>query len=51
VSYVHLIGPDGEKIIVEERGDHRSALGDQVDLGVDPAHLYLFDAKSELRLR
>ncbi len=51
VSYVHLIGPDGEKIIVEERGDHRSAMGDQVDLVVDPDHMYLFDAKSELRLR
>ena len=51
VSYVHLIGPDGGKIIVEERGDHRSATGDQVDLVVDRAHMYLFDAKSELRLR
>ena len=51
VSYVHLIGPDGGKIIVEERGDHRSAIGDQVDLVVDPDHMYLFDATSELRLR
>lgn len=51
VSYVHLIGPDGEKIIVEERGDHRSAIGDRVDLLVDNDHMYLFDATSELRLR
>ncbi len=51
VSYVHLIGPDGEKIIVEERGDHRSSVGDQVDLMVDPTHIYLFDATSEVRLR
>lgn len=51
VSYVHLIGPDGEKIIVEERGDHRSSAGDTVDIVVDPDHMYLFDAKSELRLR
>ena len=51
VSYVHLNGADGEKIIVEERGDHRSAIGDQVDVVVDPEHMYLFDAKSELRLR
>ena len=51
VSYVHLIGPDGEKMIVEERGDHRSAVGDQVDLGVDPKHMYLFDAETEMRLR
>ena len=51
VSYVHLIGPDGGKIIVEERGDHRSSVGDQVDLVVDPTHMYLFDATSEVRLR
>lgn len=51
VSYAHLIGPDGEKLIVEERGDHRSSDGDTVDIVVDPAHVYLFDAKSELRLR
>jgi lactose/L-arabinose transport system ATP-binding protein len=51
VSYVHLIGPDGGKIIVEERGDHRSAIGDQVAVVVDPDHMYLFDAASELRVR
>ncbi|WP_292290985.1 sn-glycerol-3-phosphate ABC transporter ATP-binding protein UgpC [Marivita sp.] len=51
VSYAHLIGPDGEKIIVEERGDHRSSDGETVDLIVDHDHMYLFDAKSELRLR
>ncbi|WP_439123416.1 ABC transporter ATP-binding protein [Marivita sp.] len=51
VSYVHLIGPDGEKIIVEERGDHRSSVGDMVDVIVDPDHMYLFDTETELRLR
>jgi len=51
VSYAYLTGPTGEKIVVEERGDARSSLGDAVGLSVDPARAFLFDAQTEARLR
>ncbi|SHH13192.1 ABC transporter ATP-binding protein [Marivita hallyeonensis] len=51
VSYAYITCPSGEKIVVEERGDHRSSEGDMVGLVIDPNHLFLFDAKTEARLR
>ena len=51
VSYTHLLTKGGDKIVVEERGDHRSAAGDRVTLQHDGAHIYVFDATSEQRLR
>ena len=51
VSYAHLVAPTGERLIVEERGDDRSAAGQQVGLRVDPAKVYVFDAGTEQRLR
>jgi lactose/L-arabinose transport system ATP-binding protein len=51
VSYAYLTGPTGEKLIVEERGDARSTLGDRVGLTFDAERVYLFDAKTEARLR
>ncbi|MFP7672972.1 ABC transporter ATP-binding protein [Marivita sp. S0852] len=51
VSYAYITCPSGEKIVVEERGDHRSSEGDMVNLQIDPDHLFLFDAQTEQRLR
>ena len=51
VSYAHLVAPTGERLIVEERGDDRSAAGQQVGLRVDPAKVFVFDAGTEQRLR
>ena len=51
VSYAYITCPSGEKIVVEERGDHRTSEGDKVDLVIDHDHLYFFDAKTEHRLR
>ncbi len=51
VSYAYITCPSGERIVVEERGDHRSKEGDMVELIPDHDHLYLFDAKTEARLR
>ena len=51
VSYAYITCPSGEKIVVEERGDHRTSEGDMVDLIIDHDHLYFFDAKTEDRLR
>jgi len=51
VSYAYLVTPTGEKIIVEERGDERSRIGDMVGLSFEPERAMLFDAKTELRIR
>jgi lactose/L-arabinose transport system ATP-binding protein len=51
VSYAYLKGATGEKIVVEERGETRSAEGDTVGLILDPASARLFDAASEARIR
>ena len=52
VSYAHLAAVEtGETLIVEERGDKRASVGDTVGLSVEPGKVFLFDAKSEARLR
>ena len=51
VSYAYLIGPTGEKLIVEERGDERCRTGDTVGLRFDPARVFLFDRTNEQRVR
>ena len=52
VSYAYLVSVEtGEKLIVEERGDHRASAGDKVGLTIEPGKVYLFDASSEERLR
>lgn len=51
VSYTHLKASTGEAIIVEERGDERASEGDKVGLTFDASRAYLFDAKTELRIR
>ncbi len=51
VSYDYIQADTGERLIVEERGDHRSDPGSRVTLNFDPARAYLFDAKTEARIR
>ena len=51
VSYAYLTSATGERVIVEERGDHRTSEGAEVGLRIEPARVFLFDAKTELRLR
>jgi lactose/L-arabinose transport system ATP-binding protein len=51
VSYAYVQADTGERMIVEERGDHRSAPGTRVSLSFDPSRAYLFDAKTEARIR
>jgi len=51
VSYAYLLAPSGERIVVEERGEHRSTEGSMVGLVVDPAYVYLFDKTTEKRIR
>ncbi len=51
VSYDYIQSDNGERLIVEERGDVRSSSGARVSLSFDPARAYLFDANTEQRLR
>ncbi|SMX40939.1 ABC transporter ATP-binding protein [Maliponia aquimaris] len=51
VSYAYLRAETGERMIVEERGDERVEEGAQVGVTLDPARAYLFDQKTEQRIR
>ncbi|KAF0674575.1 ABC transporter ATP-binding protein [Profundibacterium mesophilum] len=51
VSYAYLVAGNGERIIVEERGDQRSRPGRRVGITFEPERAMLFDAQTELRLR
>ncbi|HHS94547.1 MAG TPA: sn-glycerol-3-phosphate ABC transporter ATP-binding protein UgpC [Rhodobacterales bacterium] len=51
VSYAHLLAPSGEAMVVEERGDVRSAAGTQVGLRIPAEKIFLFDAETETRIR
>jgi lactose/L-arabinose transport system ATP-binding protein len=51
VSYLHLVTPTGERIIVEERGDERAREGDTVDITFETRRAMVFDRKSGLRMR
>ncbi|MEL6596298.1 MAG: sn-glycerol-3-phosphate ABC transporter ATP-binding protein UgpC [Pseudomonadota bacterium] len=51
VSYAYLVTPTGEKIIVEERGDERSKIGDTVGLSFETDRAMLFNAQTEARIR
>ena len=51
VSFAYLVGTTGERLVIEQRGDDRVSEGDKVGLTVDPARLYMFDAKTEQRIR
>jgi multiple sugar transport system ATP-binding protein len=51
VSYAYLVSATGEKMIIEERGDIRSKVGDNVGLTFEPSRLYVFDRESGQRIR
>ncbi|WP_298836919.1 ABC transporter ATP-binding protein [uncultured Roseobacter sp.] len=51
VSYLHLDTPNGERIIVEERGDERASEGDTVDVTFEARRAMVFDASTEARIR
>jgi len=51
VSYAYLLADNGERMIVEERGDERSRAGSRVGVRFDPARALLFDGKSGARIR
>jgi lactose/L-arabinose transport system ATP-binding protein len=51
VSFAYLTSATGERIVVEERGDERTAEGARVGISIDPSRIFLFDAETELRIR
>ncbi|MTI02331.1 ABC transporter ATP-binding protein [Roseibium sp. RKSG952] len=51
VSYTYLIASNGDKMIVEERDDQRSAQGERIGISVRPERAMLFDPESGQRLR
>ncbi|MDO8882520.1 MAG: sn-glycerol-3-phosphate ABC transporter ATP-binding protein UgpC [Pseudotabrizicola sp.] len=51
VSYLHVTGETGEKLVIESREDPRVRLGDRVAVSFDAAQMMAFDAKTDLRLR
>lgn len=51
VSYTYLTALNGDRLIVEERGDERSAPGDRVGLTIRADKALLFDLASGVRLR
>ena len=51
VSYVYLLGDTGERLVLEERGDHRSRIGARVGVSIEASRVYLFDPKTEARIR
>ena len=51
VSYAYLSAANGEKLIVEERGDERASVGDKVAVTFEPHRAMLFDGKTDLRIR
>ena len=51
VSYAYLMSENGERIVVEERGDDRVSEGQMVGLTFEDRRFYLFDAETEARIR
>ena len=51
VSYAYLRAKNGERLIVEERGDERSRQGARVGVSFEPDRAMVFDAQTEARIR
>ena len=51
VSFAYLTAKTGEKLIIEERGDTRSKIGDTVSLNSEMRRIYAFNAETEARIR
>ncbi|MEM1373386.1 MAG: sn-glycerol-3-phosphate ABC transporter ATP-binding protein UgpC [Pseudomonadota bacterium] len=51
VSYAYLMAENGERLIVEERGEDRVKAGETVGITFDADQARLFDANTEQRIR
>ncbi|MCH9853640.1 MAG: sn-glycerol-3-phosphate ABC transporter ATP-binding protein UgpC [Alphaproteobacteria bacterium] len=50
VSFIHAIAENGEKLIIEARGESNLKPKDKCSVTLDDSKLYLFDAKTEARI-
>ena len=50
VTYVYALAETGERLIIESKTKVPLARGSTMGVTFDPAHVYLFDAKTEARL-
>ncbi len=50
VSFIHAIAKNGEKLIIEARGESNLKPKDKCSVSLDNKNLYLFDAKTETRI-
>ena len=50
VTYIHAV-VDNEKLIIEHKGDSNLKVGNKIGIQFDEKKLYLFDAKTEQRIR
>jgi lactose/L-arabinose transport system ATP-binding protein len=51
VSFIHVMAPSGEKLVIEAKGDVIPAPGSHVGISFDAADALFFDQASGLRLR
>ena len=51
VSYAYVVSDNGEKMIVEERGDARSDEGQRVGVNFETSRVMVFDGNTEARIR
>ncbi|WP_298850181.1 ABC transporter ATP-binding protein [uncultured Ruegeria sp.] len=51
VSYSYLLTPNGDKLIVEERDDQRSKIGDRIGISIQPDRAMMFDPETGQRFR
>ncbi|MEO1796821.1 MAG: TOBE domain-containing protein, partial [Pseudomonadota bacterium] len=51
VSYAYLLAENGERLIVEERGEDRVKAGETVGISFDATQARLFDGNTEKRIR
>ena len=51
VSFAYLTSATGERIVVEERGDERTAAGVTVGIQIETNRIFLFDGETEMRIR
>jgi lactose/L-arabinose transport system ATP-binding protein len=51
ISFMHLTGPTGERLVLESREDPNVKMGDMVGITFDSDHVMAFDAKDGRRLR
>jgi lactose/L-arabinose transport system ATP-binding protein len=51
VTYIYAVSPEGKKLVMQEKGTSSIVDGDEIGLSVPTENIYLFDSKTEKRVR